>query len=57
MEEALLARTGEAAGESLFVSGFSILSLSLFFSFSLLFCHEDETKPNQKLVLNFRPML
>lgn len=57
VEEALLARTREAPGEPTLVSGFFILSLPLLFSFSLLFCHEDETKPKQKLGLNFRPLL
>lgn len=57
VEEALLARTREAAGEPILLSGFFILSLPLLFSFSLLFCHEDETKPNQNLGLNFRPLL
>lgn len=57
VEEAQLARTREAAGEPILVLGFYILSLPLLFSFSILFCHEDETKPKQKLSLNFRSLL
>lgn len=53
VEEALLARTREAAGEPILLSGFYIISLPFLFPFSLLFCHEEETEPKQKLGLNF----
>lgn len=44
---------GGSAGEPILLSGFYIISLPFLFPFSLLFCHEEETKPKQKLGLNF----